>query len=169
MNAKTLLLLKTVAQEYQRTGQPVRRSDIWKRLLPNAYRTNGHGIEVQIRYLVDHGMIDYLKQRCRAINGKTSRTTTALITPTVRGLDHVSALEQVAPTKPDRLAHALTQCQQAMPLAQEISRLDLDTKNQEIATLKSINAEQAEEIKSLKRKLAKLASIVSVDDLLAMI
>lgn len=169
MNAKTLLLLKTVAQEYQKTGQPVRRSDIWKRLLPNAYRTNGHGIEVQIRYLVDHGMIDYLKQRCRAINGKTSRTTTALITPTVKGLAHISTLEQTAPAKPDRLARVLAQGQQAIPLAQEISRLDLDAKNQEIATLKSINAEQAEEIKSLKRKLAKLASVVSMDDLLAMI
>jgi len=168
MNTKTMTLLKTIIQEYQKTGHPVRRSDLWKKLLPTAYRTNGHGIEVQIRYLIDHGMIDYLKQRCRSVKGETSRTTTALITPTSKGLAHVASLEQAAP-KTDRLARALYEGQQAIPLAQEISRRDLDAKNQEIALLKTINAEQATEIQNLKRKIAKLASAVSVDDLLSMI
>jgi len=169
MNTKTMTLLKTIIQEHQKTGHPVRRSDLWKKLLPTAYRTNGHGIEVQIRYLIDHGMIDYLKQRCRSVKGETSRTTTALITPTSKGLAYVASLEQTAPSKPDRLARALYEGQQAIPLAQEISRRDLDAKNQEIALLKTINAEQATEIQNLKRKIAKLAAAVSVDDLLSMI
>lgn len=180
MNQEWTNLLKTIVLEYQKTGQPVRRNKLLRDLMPDTYpqRYSRNGKKLQpplyfdnhLRSLINRDMITYLKSRSSNAKEDTSRTITSLITPTAEGIAYISVLPKPAPTPaPGRLDHALQVGQQAIPLAQEISRRDLDTKNQEIATLKTINAEQAEEIKSLKRKLAKLAAAVSMDDLLSMI
>lgn len=191
MNGRVQDLLKVVVEEYHKTKSPVPRNKVWRELMPNAYgRHSGSGMCDDIRQLYGLKLITYTKRGYNLQLEPVYRNT-SFITPTSKGIEYVKNMAttekkaepetiiRIKPpvinppaTKPpviSRLESVLVQGQQAIPLAQEISRLDLDTKNQEIATLKSINAEQAEEIKSLKRKLAKLASVVSMDDLLAMI
>ena len=186
MNGRVQDLLKVVVEEYHKTKAPVPRNKVWRELMPNAYaRHNGCNMCDDIRQLQGLKLINYT-QRGYNLKLEPAYRNTSFITPTSAGIEYVKNMattakegepETIIKIKPpvikppviERLERVLAQGQQAMPLAQEISRLDLDAKNQEIATLKSINAEQAEEIKSLKRKLAKLASVVSMDDLLAMI
>lgn len=191
MNGRVQDLLKVVVEEYHKTKAPVPRNKVWRELMPNAYgRHSGSGMCDDIRQLYGLKLITYTKRGYNLRLEPVYRNT-SFITPTSKGIEYVKNMattekkaepETIIKIKPpvinppvikppviSRLESVLAQGQQAIPLAQEISRLDLDAKNQEIATLKSINAEQAEEIKSLKRKLAKLASVVSVDDLLAMI
>ncbi len=181
MNGRVQDLLKVVVEEYHKTKAPVPRNKVWRELMPNAYgRHSGSGMCDDIRQLYGLKLITYTKRGYNLRLEPVYRNT-SFITPTSKGIEYVKNMattekkaepETIVKIKPpviERLERVLAQGQQAIPLAQEISRLDLDAKNQEIATLKSINAEQAEEIKSLKRKLAKLASVVSMDDLLAMI